>query len=51
MEHLVNAMATFATKLFDTVIRKQGEVGCFDRQAAQIARFGGFISHLRTTLS
>jgi hypothetical protein len=46
MQHLVNALATLATKLFDAMEGKQGEIGGFDRQAAKIAHFGRVISHL-----
>lgn len=34
MEHLVNAVATFATKLFRAIDGEQGKIGGFDRQAA-----------------
>jgi hypothetical protein len=46
MQHLVNALATLATKLFDAMEGVQGEIGGFDRQAAQIAGFGRVVSHL-----
>ena len=46
MQHLVNALAPLAAKLFPPMGRMQGEVSRCDRQTAQIAGFVEFFSHL-----
>jgi hypothetical protein len=46
MQHLVNAVATLATKPFEAIDGVQGEIGGFYGQAAKIAGFDWFFSHL-----
>ena len=46
MQHLVNALAPIAAKLFPPMCRMQGKISRCDRQAAQIAGFVEFFSHL-----
>ena len=46
MQHLVNALAPIAAKLFPPMCRMQGKISRCDRQAAQIAGVVEFFSHL-----
>ena len=48
MKHLVNAVATFATELFQSIDGEQRKIGGLDRQTAQVASFEIIIGHRRS---